>query len=154
MLCGQLVFENCEIPAENVLGEVNKGVQVLMSGLDFERLVLAAGPVGLMQAAMDVVVPYVHERKQFGTPIGQFQLMQGKIADMYCRSPLSPVPFPRLLRVARALTCTCAWPVGMWLCRLLAHICTPSLALRMPVPRLAPSERSVSLCFFLFRFAG
>ncbi len=79
----ELVFENCFIPAENVLGEVNKGVGVLMSGLDFERLVLAAGPVGLMQAAFEVVLPYVREREQFGKPIGEFQLMQGKLADMY-----------------------------------------------------------------------
>ena len=80
---GELVFEDCEVPAENVLGEVGKGVTVLMSGLDYERAVLAAGPLGIMQAAMDVVIPYVHERKQFGAPIGSFQLMQGKIADMY-----------------------------------------------------------------------
>lgn len=79
----ELVFDNCIVPEENVLGEVNKGVQVLMSGLDSERLVLAAGPVGIMQACMDVVLPYVGERKQFGSPIGSFQLMQGKIADMH-----------------------------------------------------------------------
>jgi isovaleryl-CoA dehydrogenase len=80
---GELVFENCEVPAENVLGTVGQGVGVLMSGLDFERTVLAAGPLGLMQAALDVVLPYVRERKQFGKPIGSFQLMQGKLADMY-----------------------------------------------------------------------
>ncbi|HYE00105.1 MAG TPA: acyl-CoA dehydrogenase family protein, partial [Alphaproteobacteria bacterium] len=80
---GELVFEDCEIPAENVLGQVGKGVNVLMSGLDYERLVLAAGPIGIMQAVMDVVIPYVHERKQFGQAIGEFQLMQGKLADMY-----------------------------------------------------------------------
>jgi isovaleryl-CoA dehydrogenase len=80
---GELVFEDCEVPAENVLGTVGKGVNVLMSGLDYERAVLAAGPLGIMQAAMDVVVPYIHERKQFGQPIGTFQLVQGKIADMY-----------------------------------------------------------------------
>ena len=80
---GELVFEDCEIPAENVLGQVGKGVNVLMSGLDYERAVLAAGPLGIMQAAMDVVVPYVHERKQFGQAIGEFQLVQGKLADMY-----------------------------------------------------------------------
>ncbi|MEC9345061.1 MAG: isovaleryl-CoA dehydrogenase [Pseudomonadota bacterium] len=80
---GELVFEDCEVPAENVLGKLNEGVRVLMSGLDYERAVLAAGPLGIMQACMDVVMPYVHERKQFGTPIGEFQLMQGKIADMY-----------------------------------------------------------------------
>jgi isovaleryl-CoA dehydrogenase len=79
----ELVFENCEVPAENVLGEVGGGVKVLMSGLDYERAVLAAGPLGIMQACMDVVLPYVHERKQFGKPIGEFQLMQGKLADMY-----------------------------------------------------------------------
>ena len=79
----ELVFQDCEVPAENVLGEVNQGVRVLMSGLDFERLVLAAGPVGIMQACMDTVLPYIHERKQFGQSIGEFQLMQGKIADMY-----------------------------------------------------------------------
>ncbi|MGD9867026.1 MAG: acyl-CoA dehydrogenase family protein, partial [Hyphomicrobiales bacterium] len=79
----ELVFRDCEVPEENVLGKVNGGVSVLMSGLDYERAVLAAGPLGIMQACMDVVVPYVHERKQFGKPIGTFQLMQGKIADMY-----------------------------------------------------------------------
>ena len=79
----ELVFENCEVPEENVLGEVGKGVNVLMSGLDYERTVLAAGPLGIMQACMDIVVPYVHEREQFGQPIGTFQLMQGKLADMY-----------------------------------------------------------------------
>ncbi len=80
---GELVFEDVEVPFENVLGEEGRGVQVLMSGLDYERIVLAGGPVGIMAAALDVVVPYVHERKQFGTPIGEFQLMQGKLADMY-----------------------------------------------------------------------
>src|SRR5476651_2253274 len=80
---GELVFDNCEVPEENVLGEVGRGVNVLMSGLDYERSVLAAGPLGIMQACMDVVMPYVHERKQFGQPIGSFQLVQGKIADMY-----------------------------------------------------------------------
>jgi isovaleryl-CoA dehydrogenase len=79
----ELVFEDCEVPAENVLGAVNQGVRVLMSGLDYERAVLAAGPLGIMQAALDVVVPYVHERRQFGQPIGEFQLIQGKLADMY-----------------------------------------------------------------------
>ena len=80
---GELVFQDCEVPEENVVGEVNEGVHVLMSGLDYERAVLAAGAIGIMQACMDVVVPYIHERKQFGRPIGEFQLMQGKIADMY-----------------------------------------------------------------------
>ena len=79
----ELVFEDCEVPEENVLGDVGDGVSVLMSGLDYERAVLAAGPLGIMQACMDVVMPYVHERKQFGQPIGEFQLMQGKLADMY-----------------------------------------------------------------------
>ncbi len=79
----ELVFQDCEVPEENVLGEVGKGVNVLMSGLDYERAVLAAGPLGIMQACMDVVMPYVQERKQFGQPIGMFQLVQGKIADMY-----------------------------------------------------------------------
>ena len=79
----ELVFQDCEVPEENVLGELGKGVNVLMSGLDYERAVLAAGPCGIMQACMDVVVPYVHERKQFGQPIGEFQLVQGKLADMY-----------------------------------------------------------------------
>ena len=79
----ELVFEDCEVPADNVLGEVGRGVQVLMSGLDYERVVLAGGPLGIMQACLDVVVPYVHERTQFGQPIGEFQLMQGKLADMY-----------------------------------------------------------------------
>lgn len=80
---GELVFENCEVPEQNVLGGVGKGVRVLMSGLDYERAVLAAGPLGIMQACMDLVLPYVHERKQFGQAIGEFQLMQGKLADMY-----------------------------------------------------------------------
>ena len=79
----ELVFEDCEVPEENVLGQVGKGVNVLMSGLDYERVVLAAGPLGIMQAAMDVVMPYIHERKQFGRSIGEFQLVQGKVADMY-----------------------------------------------------------------------
>ena len=80
---GELVFQDCAVPEENVVGEVNEGVHVLMSGLDYERAVLAAGSLGIMQACMDVVVPYIHERKQFGRAIGEFQLMQGKIADMY-----------------------------------------------------------------------
>ena len=80
---GELVFENCEVPEENILGGLNRGVKVLMSGLDYERAVLAAGPLGIMEACMDVVLPYLHERKQFGQAIGEFQLMQGKLADMY-----------------------------------------------------------------------
>ncbi len=79
----ELVFQDCEVPEENVLGKVGSGVNILMSGLDYERAVLAAGPLGIMQACMDVVMPYVHERKQFGQPIGTFQLVQGKVADMY-----------------------------------------------------------------------
>ncbi|HHF2997188.1 TPA: isovaleryl-CoA dehydrogenase [Vibrio diabolicus] len=81
----ELVFNNCVVPKENILGELNQGVEVLMSGLDYERVVLAAGPLGIMQACMDIVVPYVHEREQFGKSIGEFQLVQGKIADMYSR---------------------------------------------------------------------
>ena len=80
---GELVFEDCEVPEENLMGPLNKGAQVLMSGLDYERAVLASGPLGIMQACLDVVLPYIHERKQFGQAIGEFQLMQGKIADMY-----------------------------------------------------------------------
>jgi isovaleryl-CoA dehydrogenase len=79
----ELIFEDCEVSRENVLGAENEGVKVLMSGLDYERLVLAGGPLGIMQACLDAVIPYVHERKQFGQPIGEFQLMQGKLADMY-----------------------------------------------------------------------
>ncbi len=79
----ELVFQDCEVPEENVLGQVGGGVAVLMSGLDYERLVLAGGPLGIMQACLDVVVPYVHEREQFGQPIGEFQIMQAKLADMY-----------------------------------------------------------------------
>jgi isovaleryl-CoA dehydrogenase len=79
----ELVFDDCEVPEDNVLGAPGKGVEVLMSGLDYERAVLAAGPLGIMQACLDAVIPYVHERKQFGQPIGEFQLMQGKLADMY-----------------------------------------------------------------------
>ncbi|WP_263262219.1 isovaleryl-CoA dehydrogenase [Pseudomonas sp. RIT-PI-S] len=93
---GELVFDNVEVPLENVLGEVNQGTSVLMSGLDYERAVLSGGPLGLMQAAMDAVVPYLHDRKQFGQSIGEFQLIQGKVADMYtthqaCRAYLYAV---------------------------------------------------------------
>jgi isovaleryl-CoA dehydrogenase len=80
---GELVFENVEVPAENILGGLNQGAKVLMSGLDYERAVLAAGPIGIMQSVMDNVVPYIHDRKQFGQSIGEFQLIQGKVADMY-----------------------------------------------------------------------
>jgi len=80
---GELVFENVEVPTENILGGLNQGAKVLMSGLDYERAVLAAGPIGIMQAVLDNVVPYIHERKQFGQPIGEFQLIQAKVADMY-----------------------------------------------------------------------
>jgi len=79
----ELVFENCEVPAENILGHEGAGVKVLMSGLDYERLVLSGGPLGIMQACMDIVVPYIHEREQFGQAIGHFELIQGKVADMY-----------------------------------------------------------------------
>jgi len=79
----ELVFEDCEVPAENVMGEVGQGARILMSGLDYERAVLAGGPLGIMQACLDVVLPYVRERKQFGAPVGSFQLMQAKVADMY-----------------------------------------------------------------------
>ena len=79
----ELVFEDCEVPAENVLGGVGDGVTILMSGLDYERVVLAAGPLGIMAACMDAVMPYIHERRQFGKSIGEFQLVQGKVADMY-----------------------------------------------------------------------
>ncbi|MCC6921090.1 MAG: isovaleryl-CoA dehydrogenase [Alphaproteobacteria bacterium] len=82
----ELVFEDCEVPAENVLGQVNGGVTVLMSGLDYERAVLSAGCLGLAQSALDAVIPYLHDRKQFGQPIGSFQLMQGKLADMYVKT--------------------------------------------------------------------
>src|SRR5438045_7511040 len=87
----ELVFEDCEVPAQNVLGTIDEGVHVLMSGLDYERAILAAGPLGIMQACLDVVIPYIHDRKQFGQAIGEFQLIQGKVADMYttmnaCRS--------------------------------------------------------------------
>jgi isovaleryl-CoA dehydrogenase len=92
----ELVFESCEVPAENILGQLNQGAKVLMSGLDYERTILAAGPVGIMQACMDVVLPYVHERKQFNQAIGEFQFIQGKLADMYtdlsaCRAYLYAV---------------------------------------------------------------
>ncbi|MCO7244976.1 isovaleryl-CoA dehydrogenase [Halomonas sp. Mc5H-6] len=92
----ELVFQDCAVPAENILGDEGKGVRVLMSGLDYERTVLAAGPIGIMQAAMDVVLPYIHERKQFNQSIGEFQLVQGKVADMYttlnaCRAYLYAV---------------------------------------------------------------
>ena len=79
----ELVFEECEVPVENVMGNIGDGVKILMSGLDYERAVLAAGPIGIMRACMDVVIPYIHERRQFGKAIGEFQLMQGKVADMY-----------------------------------------------------------------------
>ncbi len=79
----ELVFENCRVPKENILGGINQGIAVLMSGLDYERVVLSGGPIGIMQACMDIVLPYVHERKQFGQAIGEFQLMQAKLADMY-----------------------------------------------------------------------
>jgi len=98
----ELVFDNCEVPEANVLGEVGRGVNVLMSGLDYERIVLAAGPLGIMQACMDVVLPYTHERKQFGQPIGSFQLVQGKLADMYTTMNASRVVSPRSQAFATA----------------------------------------------------
>jgi isovaleryl-CoA dehydrogenase len=79
----ELIFEDCEVPKSNLLGSVGQGVKILMSGLDYERVVLAGGPLGIMQACLDLVLPYVHERQQFGQAIGSFQLMQGKVADMY-----------------------------------------------------------------------
>jgi isovaleryl-CoA dehydrogenase len=95
----ELVFEDCEVPFENVLGEEGQGVRVLMSGLDYERAVLSGGPVGIMAGLLDVVLPYIHERKQFGQSIGEFQLMQGKLADMYttmnaCRAYVYAVARP------------------------------------------------------------
>jgi isovaleryl-CoA dehydrogenase len=103
---GELVFRDCEVPAHNLLGGLNQGVRVLMSGLDYERAVLSAGPLGIMQACMDLVTPYIHERQQFGQPIGQFQLIQAKIADMYtslssCRA-YSYAVGKQLDRMARA----------------------------------------------------
>jgi isovaleryl-CoA dehydrogenase len=92
---GELVFHNVEVPAENVLGALNGGAKVLMSGLDYERAVLTGGPIGIMQAVMDNIVPYIHDRKQFGQSIGEFQLIQGKVADMYT-----------VLQAARAYTYT------------------------------------------------
>ena len=129
---GELVFEDCEVPAENVLGGQGKGVNVLMSGLDYERAVLSGGPLGIMAACMDVVVPYVHERKQFGQPIGEFQLMQGKLADMYttmmacrayvyavgqaCDRATTPTRCARCARTRPARSCTAAekatWMAG------------------------------------------
>jgi len=104
----ELVFENCLVPAENVLGEVNGGVKVLMSGLDYERIVLSGGPLGIMAACMDVVIPYVHERKQFGHAIGEFQLIQAKLADMYtsmnaCRAYVYAVARDAIRRGGRTL---------------------------------------------------
>ena len=101
----ELVFDDCEVPEENVLGAAGQGVEVLMSGLDYERAVLAAGPLGIMQACLDAVIPYLHQRKQFGQPIGEFQLMQGKLADMYVT--LQRLPRIRLRgRRARATAAT------------------------------------------------
>jgi isovaleryl-CoA dehydrogenase len=105
----ELVFQDCEVPEENVLGQVGRGVNVLMSGLDYERAVLAAGPLGIMQACLDAVLPYVHERKQFGQPIGEFQLIQAKIADMYtvmnaARPTCTPWPGPATAGGPRART--------------------------------------------------
>ena len=93
----ELVFKDCVVPRENILGQLHGGVRVLMSGLDYERVVLAAGPLGIMQACLDIVLPYVKEREQFGKPIGEFQFVQGKVADMYTQ-----------LNAARAYTYTVA----------------------------------------------
>ena len=90
---GELIFNNCEVPEENVLGKVNSGAKVLMSGLDYERVVLAGGPLGVMQNCWDIIVPYVHERKQFDQPIGNFQLIQGKLADIYTSMNASKLLF-------------------------------------------------------------
>ena len=120
----ELVFEDCEIPHENVLGEVNNGVKVLMAGLNTERLVISGGPLGLMQAALDATLPYVRERKQFDAAIGTFGLMQGKIADMYTHcNPAAPMPIrwaatttPATFR-ARPLPAACCMrprPVCRW----------------------------------------
>ena len=100
----ELFFDGVEVPEENILGQLNGGVRVLMSGLDYERVVLSGGPTGIMQACMDLVVPYIHDRKQFGQSIGEFQLIQGKIADMYTSStPAAPtcMPWPRPATAAR-----------------------------------------------------
>lgn len=97
---GELVFQNCEVPEENLMGQLNEGTSVLMKGLNYERVILAAGPVGIMQACMDVVLPYIHERRQFDKPIGQFELMQGKIADMY-----TPLMAARAYLYAAAQAC-------------------------------------------------
>ncbi len=118
----ELVFEDCEVPFENVLGEEGQGVvKILMSGLDYERVVLAGGPLGVMDACLDVVVPYVHERKQFGQPIGEFQLMEGKLADMYttanaCRAYVYAVAVRPATVVRR-------------------HVRTPPAAFSMPLKR-------------------
>jgi isovaleryl-CoA dehydrogenase len=96
----ELVFDNCEVPAENILGRLDQGVTILMQGLNYERVILAAGPVGIMQACMDITLPYIHERKQFGKPIGDFELMQGKIADMY-----TPLMAARSYLYAAATAC-------------------------------------------------
>src|SRR3546814_2479203 len=108
----ELVFEDCEVPAENVMGPVGGGVGVLMSGLDYERAVLSAGPLGIMQACLDVVLPYVRDRKQFGKPIGSFQLIQAKVADMYvalnsarARSEEHPSELQSLMRISYAVFC-------------------------------------------------
>jgi isovaleryl-CoA dehydrogenase len=102
----ELVFENCFVPAENLLGELNRGVKVLMSGLDYERAVLAAGPLGIMAAVLDVVLPYLHERRQFGEPIGTFQLMQAKVADLYTNLNAARAFVYAVGRACDAGTCT------------------------------------------------
>src|ERR1700741_3958389 len=112
----ELVFEDCEVPAENVLGRVDEGVQVLMSGLDFERGILAAGPLGIMQACLDAVIPYVRERQQFGRPIGTFQLMQGKVAGMYVALNSARAYVYQVARACDEGTATRADAAGAILC--------------------------------------
>ena len=102
----ELVFDGCAVPAENILGELNRGTKVLMSGLDYERAVLAAGPLGIMAAALDVVLPYLHQRKQFGEPIGTFQLMQAKVADLYTNLNAARALVYAVGRACDAGTCT------------------------------------------------
>ena len=161
----ELVFEDCEVPAENILGELNKGVAVLMSGLDYERAVLSGGPVGIMQACLDVTVPYVHERKQFDQPIGEFQLVQGKLADMYS---LTAASRSFLYEVCRALdrgedsrkdaaavilytaemATKCAWtPYNCWAVTAISTTIPPVGCCGMPNSmRLAPAPRRSAAC--------
>ncbi len=147
---GELVFENCEVPEENVLGEVGRGVNVLMSGLDYERSVLAAGPLGIMQACLDVVMPYVHERKQFGQPIGSFQLVQGKHPAPMCmqsqkpaiaarprartrRAPFSTLPRKRPSVHSMPSSCSAATAISTIIPRG-GYCATPSFTRSAPAP--------------------